>query len=88
MTTSKTLEAIVHAAPATAAADAHHQLGEYNAYAALAAMLGADVAEDETGAPLEVHAVRLAAALSALLAEHAALRVIAAEVLEVAAVLA
>lgn len=67
-----------------ASGDAHHILSEYHAYAALAAVAGADVAEQETGAPVEVHAARLAAALGELLAEHAALAVIAAEVCEIA----
>jgi hypothetical protein len=57
-------------------ADAHHQLGEYHAYAALAGLAGAEVAEAETGASLAVHAARLAAVLGELLAENAGLRVI------------
>jgi hypothetical protein len=67
--------------PVPRSADAHHQLGEYHAYAAIAAVMGPDVATEETGAPLHVHAARLAAVLGELLAENAALRVIAAEVL-------
>ena len=65
-----------------ASPDAHHALSEYHAYAALAAVAGP--AEQETGAPAGVHAARLAAALGEVLAEHAALAVIAAEVCEIA----
>lgn len=66
-----------------ASGDAHHALSEYHAYAAIAAVCGGRAAAAETGASLEVHAARLAAALGELLAEHAALAVIAAEVCEI-----
>lgn len=61
-----------------AAADAHHALSEYHAYAAIAVLCGDRAAEAETAAPLPVHAARLAAALGDAFAELAWLRVIAA----------
>jgi hypothetical protein len=64
--------------PASAYEDAHHILSEYHAYLACAGM-GADVAADVSGADVAVHAARLAAALSEVLVESAALQVIAAE---------
>lgn len=67
-------------APVPAWSDAHHVLSEYHAYMAIASMCGDAAAEAETGAPLKIHAVRLATVLGDLLAEHAVLRVIAAAV--------
>lgn len=60
-----------------ALSDVHHVLSEYHAFAAIAAAVGAADAEAETGAPLHVHAVRLAAALAELLAENVLLRELA-----------
>ena len=64
--------------PATASTDAHHVLSEYHHYRAIRGLVGAAIAEAETGAGIETQAARLAAALGELLTENAVLRVLAA----------
>jgi hypothetical protein len=64
--------------PATAETDANHVLSEWHNYAALSGLCGPSAAAAETGADAYTQGVRLAAALAALLAECAALRVLAA----------
>jgi len=59
-------------------ADAHHVLSEWHHYGALAAACSPQLAAAETGAPAEVHAARLGAALGDVLAELAAVQVLAA----------
>ncbi len=66
--------------PAGASEDAHHTLSEYHHYCALRGLAGAEAADAETGSTLAAQAAMLAAALGELLAENAALRVLAAEV--------
>lgn len=65
--------------PLTATEAARDALGDYHAYASFIAH-GHPVrlAVQWTGAPIEVHAARLAAELANVLADNAALRVIAA----------
>lgn len=70
-------------APVPAYSDAHHALSEFHAFQAIASLCGDDAATAETGAPLRLHAVRLAAVLGDLIAEHAVLREFAASSPEV-----
>lgn len=65
--------------PLTATEAARDALGDYHAYAAFVAQgHGEQLAAKWTGAPLPVHAARLAAELEHLLADNAVLRVLAA----------